>query len=227
MLPTILCGDWNMVMNFDQDTYSYLRENNIKAKKAVQNMINSFDLIDTWRVSHPDQNKYSWVSSKKPVKMARLDFFLVTPDIHALCTKSQISFGYRTDHSIISIDISLAEIQRHKGFWKLNTSLLYDEKYVNLVKNEIMLVKQEYMLTDNNGQNYIESYQDLYEVLKLRIRGVTIPYCSRKKKSENKREAELESKIMVWQGALQYAKKDSSLDPNLISSQIEVLQNEL
>ena len=32
---------------------------------------------------------------------------------------------------------------------------------------------------------------------------------------------------MVWQGALQYAKKDSSLDPNLISSQIEVLQNEL
>ena len=60
--PTILCGDRNMVMNFDQDTYSYLRENNIKAKKAVQNMINSFDLIDTWRVSHPDQNKYSWVS---------------------------------------------------------------------------------------------------------------------------------------------------------------------
>ena len=29
--PLILCGDWNLVLNFKLDTFGYIRENNVKA----------------------------------------------------------------------------------------------------------------------------------------------------------------------------------------------------
>ena len=31
-LPVVLCGDWNLVMDYSIDTYGYLKENNAKTK---------------------------------------------------------------------------------------------------------------------------------------------------------------------------------------------------
>ena len=44
--PLILCGDWNLVLNFKLDTFGYIRENNVKAREKVQELIDSLDLID-------------------------------------------------------------------------------------------------------------------------------------------------------------------------------------
>ena len=39
-LPIILCGDWNLVLNFKNDTFRYAKEQNTRAKAKVENMIN-------------------------------------------------------------------------------------------------------------------------------------------------------------------------------------------
>ena len=44
-----------------------------------------------------------------------------------------MSFGYRTDHSFIGVDINIKDTNRGKCFWKFNTSLLKD-KHVDMVK---------------------------------------------------------------------------------------------
>ena len=44
----ILCGDWNIVRYFKQDTYKYLRFNNPKARDSINQLIEQFDLSDIW-----------------------------------------------------------------------------------------------------------------------------------------------------------------------------------
>ena len=82
--------------------------------------------------------------------MARIDFFLATPDIHALIIKHVINYGYRTDHSFTAIEIDNNDLVRSKGFWKFNTSLLKDTSYVELIKWTIQNVKSEYSIIENN-----------------------------------------------------------------------------
>ena len=31
--PLIICGDWNLVLNHERDTFGYVRENNVKAQE--------------------------------------------------------------------------------------------------------------------------------------------------------------------------------------------------
>ena len=54
-----ISGDWNLVLNHSMDTVGYVRENNIKAKKKVLELIEIFELIDPWRCSYPAARKYS------------------------------------------------------------------------------------------------------------------------------------------------------------------------
>ena len=93
-------------------------------------MIQSLDLIDIWRARTPEVKKYTWVSGKRPLKMARLDFFLATPDIYAKIIGCNISHGYRIEHSLIEIELDVHGIVRGRGFWKFNQSFLHDNEYV-------------------------------------------------------------------------------------------------
>ena len=75
-----------------------------------------------------------------------------------------------------------------KGFWKLNVSLLQSKEYVDIVKREIHKTVKDYSMqievNTNNSPQYSISAQDMFETLKLRIRGRTIPYSIRKNKEK-------------------------------------------
>ena len=100
-------------------------------------MQTALDLEDVWRINNEKLKRYTWFSSKTPRQMARLDFFLTTPDIHSKLKNTSISHGYRTDHSALILELNLLEAKHGKGFWKFNTSLLHDKEYINVVKQEI------------------------------------------------------------------------------------------
>ena len=96
--------------------------------------------------------------------------------------KCNINHSYRSDHSIIELQICLNTFTKGKGFWKFNNSLLKNEKYLNLVNNIICEEKLKYELPmynldfikmNDSIQMLIDSDQFL-EVLFLRIRGETI-----------------------------------------------------
>ena len=114
--PIILCGDWNLVQDFSLDTFGYQRENNTKAKNKVLEMQVALELEDIWRINNSNLRKYTWFSSKQPRQMARLDFFLTTPDIHSQVKKHSISHDYRTDHSLLNLEINPFNSKRGKGF---------------------------------------------------------------------------------------------------------------
>ena len=91
------------------DTLGYKSPNNVNARKKVEELSSTCDLVDTWRCSNPESKRFTWTSSKKPLKMSSFDFFLVTPDFHALITRHIITFEYRSDHSLIGIEVDFRE----------------------------------------------------------------------------------------------------------------------
>ena len=54
--------------------------------------------------------------------------------------------SYRSDHSILDINIEISKFKRGKGLWKLNCNLLKNAAYIDLINNTIHKVKLEYAL---------------------------------------------------------------------------------
>lgn len=195
----IIVGDWNLVMEQHLDTKHYTRENNIRAKNEVKKLIECYNLFDIWRINNPKCKRYTW-KQRNPLKMARLDFFLVTEDFCAICHSPGIKTGYRTDHSIVTLPISLYENKRGKGFWKLNTSFLREIEYVNMIKERIKVNIERYStnnneFVNNENINLMVSDQLFFDTLKMDIRGETIKYASRKKGREIKAKKSLKKKF--------------------------------
>ena len=119
----IICGDFNLVIDPQKDCKNYVNLNNPKARSIVLDTINDLDLIDIYRTLNPNTKRYTW-RKKNPLKQARLDLFLISNSMSDLISTSAIRSGYRSDHSIVELDISLHNFKLGRGIWKLNNSLL-------------------------------------------------------------------------------------------------------
>ena len=72
--------------------------------------------------------------------------------------------GFKTDHSMITINTALHSIQLGPGYWKLNTSLLSDAYYVNQIRTTKKEVNDEYVNDDSVNPTLV------WEMIKLKIR---------------------------------------------------------
>ena len=122
----------------------------INSLKEVQNIANSLDLIDVWRVFNSDTKRFTR-RRKKPEIHYRLDFFLTSTSLSPAVTKADILARYKTDHSLITLHLANNNNPRGPGFWKLNTLFLLDSEYVNVIKKAIAEVANEY---NNNNEVY-------------------------------------------------------------------------
>ena len=111
------------IHNPDVDCLNYVNINNPKARGTVQNLILELDLIDWWREGHLEDRNYTWLK-KNPLKQARLDVFLVSNVLYTKFVETNILPGYRTDHSLITMSITMSNFTKGNSYWKFNNSLL-------------------------------------------------------------------------------------------------------
>lgn len=224
----IWCGDFNLVLNPDLDYYNYKNINNPKARDKVLELIENNNYIDPFRQLHENIRRYSW-RKKTPLKQSRLDFFLISQTLLSGLEKCNIESSYRSDHSMISLSIVFNDFKKGRGLWKFNNSLLYDENYLDCIKNIILAVKKQYAIPVYNFDN-IHSIPDasiaftindqlFLETLLMEIRGKTISYASYLKKKERMEEKELIEKIKT----LEENACDSNIDE--LSSKKQELEN--
>ena len=196
--PVIYVGDWNLVIDPEKDTKFYRSVGNISARRAVLNEIENESLVDIWREQHPNLRRYTW-KKRNPTKYSRLDYFLVSPELLPYVASSDIRYGHRTDHNVVTLTFKNADSLKRNMYWKFNNSLLKDDAYLNQIKTEIIQVKYLYALPPYSKRT-IEEDPDIqfaindqlfFETLLCHLRGITIKYASRKKKSIALREKAL------------------------------------
>ena len=176
------------MLNLEKDKKGGVAKTHNNSFKVVQEFMENLDLTDAWRVLHPDSLRYTW-RRRKPEIQCRLDFFLVSQSLMCNVTHADISTGYKTDHSMIDISITVQSNPRGPGFWKLNTSFLTEIEYVNQIKSTIQAVKEEYQNDDTMNHAL------LWEMIKMKSREQSLKYAAAKKAKILKREEDLEKAI--------------------------------
>jgi hypothetical protein len=106
--------------------------------------------------------------------------------------------GYRSDYSVVVIELKFDPFGKGCGLWKLNNILLTDKDYVMKIKELIQSVSTQY-LYDVGGYNFRcnnDIDESLFlEVLMMEIRGATISYSAYKKKEKDRIEKQLLDEI--------------------------------
>ena len=199
----ILGGDWNSTRVFAQDNKNYINHNNPRTNKAITDLCQTYNLVDSWRVNNPQKLQYTWIQGISN-KQARLDYFLITEELLSITTNNHIGPKYRSDHAPVNITINLSKHTRGPGIWKLNNSLLMDEDFIKLIKKEIIEFKLIYTATPYN-QDYIRPLSHgfelmidislFWETLLTTLRGVIITYSGKKRKESNREKKRLSQQI--------------------------------
>ena len=137
----IICGNFNIALDPAIDTNNYLHVNNPNARNAVIDLMSNFNLIDGFRMFHKNTRRYTW-RRKNPLRQSRLDYFLISDPLLDLVNSCEIRPGYRTDHSIVELTLTLCKFKRGKGIWKFNCSMLKQKEYLSVVNSLIEKEKE-------------------------------------------------------------------------------------
>jgi exonuclease III len=223
----IMAGDWNLVLDPTKDYYNYKHNNNPKAQDKVLEMSVDLQLIDVWREINPEVHRYTWRRTN-PHQQARLDFYLVSESLLSYVKHADIVYGYRSDHSLITLEIKFAQETRHTGSWKFNASLLKDQDYVQLVHNVIEETIAQYAVLVYNRQDldkipldqiqFTISDQLFLDTLLMHIRSKSMEFSSKKKRETNAQEHKLMDEINKLEQTLNRTEDDNiELQQKIIS----------
>ena len=133
----LIGGDRNLLLEPEVDGTNYKNVNKQNARVEVCNMIAELNLYDIWREEHPEVRKFTWKRKLKnnPLQLGRLDFILVSGEIVRYCHKESKLPGYRSDHSMVSVNLQMFKHTiKPKLFWAFNNQLLKDENFTKKSK---------------------------------------------------------------------------------------------
>ena len=100
----VLGGDFNCALN-ELDKRG---GRSVELKKAViqeiNNLINTHDLIDTWREKNANIQGFTWSNTSMKIQ-CRLDYFLISKDLRSSLNHAKIVPNIFSDHSALSITL--------------------------------------------------------------------------------------------------------------------------
>lgn len=157
-----------------------------KKSRVLNNVIKELGLIDPWRNNNPNGKDFIFYSNPHGC-YSRIDFFCVSKQqIHKVgnCNIESITIS---DHAPVILSLELGRDSFFK-YWRLNVSVLSDEKIIKELKHNL----KEYFQINGNDE---VSPSILWEGGKAVMRGKIIEITSRLKKARLEQQAKLESKI--------------------------------
>ena len=152
----IIVGDLNLTLDVHLDRLNTYQNNN-NSKQVLEKCMEEFYLRDIWRDRNEDVRAYTWFKSTRgeETKASRLDYALIEAGLDV----ENITFfpASFTDHRAIFVTIkTIHGIDRGKGYWKFNNTLLKNIEFVNCINNKI---SQE--LSDLEAQDPVNKWVQL------------------------------------------------------------------
>ena len=194
----LIVGDFNLVLNADMDRQGASQYNyHPKAFKVLSECIASLDLVDIWRLRNPGLRRYTWRRNKQA---SRIDFFLISFALVGTVSQTKILDRFRSDHALITLQLTTSESPRGRGYWKLNQQLLNDCKFIENTKSFISMFFENNVGTADPHM--------VWDAFKCVIRGHIIKWSSWTKKKRLEKENRLGDEIDKLNQEL-----DKALDP--------------
>ena len=182
----IIGGDFNVTLDSNFDCASG-NPSNKDSIKNIQDICLDFDLVDIWRIRNPDTKRFTW-RQKKLFIQRRLDYWLISDVCQDDIEKSDIISSINSDHSAIFLHFNNIVDQKHgPSFWKFNASLAEDGNFVTLINESIPTWLEEFKTIDDKRL--------LWNLIKYKIRQLSIKYGKERASKKRKRITDIEASL--------------------------------
>ena len=156
------------------------------SRDKLVSLMYGIGLIDAFRKSNPNVRSFSYESKSLKVS-SRIDFFLVSESIIKWVVKTNTKASNAPDHKAIVLDLNILNEKRGPGLWKFNNSLVEDNEYIGLIKENYPAIHEKY--------SYLKDDRLKWELIKMEIRSLTISYTKHKGKRCRNRVTELQNRL--------------------------------
>ena len=176
-LPLILGGDFNMVLDATLDRNGGTPSNDhISGSIELSNIIQEHQLLDVWRHIHKTKKIYTWSSPDNKIH-SRLDrIYISKQNINKIHKTQAMSIPW-TDHKQISTTILLNQNKSNgPNYWKLNTSILNDIQYKELIEN--------FWASWQKQKIQYQNFTDWWDMGKCHIKSLSMKYSANKKQQQ-------------------------------------------
>ena len=207
----VIGGDFNIALDSDLDC-SGGNPSKKDSVKNIQDLCLDYDLVDIWRIRNPETKRFTW-RQKNPLVQRRLDYWLISDVCQEDIEKSDIISSINSDHSAIVLHFNNIDRQKHgPSFWKFNASLVEDADYVKLLNESLPIWLDEFKdITDK---------RILWDLIKYRIRQVSINYSKEKARKRRKKITDIEASLKTCEENCGRSPSPENLE------QLEILKSE-
>ena len=216
----IFGGDWNTIMDNNIDKAGgAATHKNINCQQFLNRICSEWGLSDVFRLNNPDTRLFTHFD-KQFKTSTRLDYFLVDDRLVNFPTCiSNISHGFSSDHSYISLTIGGSPIHHGPGYWKFNNSHLLSEEFAHEVIN---------IISDTISSSF-DSYNGVWDTIKYKIKDYAIYFGKKTKKYRLAEKFLLQDKISSIKGEPNFHDNPEKVS-NLLSAESklnEIIKQEM
>ena len=182
----VFAGDWNTVLDNGLDKAGgAVSHKNVHCQSTLNNIMGDWGYSDVFRLNNPDARIFTHFD-KQHSTYTRLDFFLVDDNLVNLpiCC-SNISHGFNSDHSYVSLTLKGNPLSHGRGYWKLNNSHLFSEEFTNEVRSII----------NETMAGSFDSFNGVWDTIKFKVKDYAIYFGKKTKKHKLAEKKIVEDKI--------------------------------
>ena len=215
----IMAGDFNLFFNSNLDAVG---GNPSLKRKSLAKLIEfkeAYDLRDIWTVRNTKEKQFTFTQQHSSgFIQRRVDYFFILNGLQEFASTRDILTPISTDHYPVFLSLSQEKGNiRSKEFWKFNSSLIKDQKYINEIKDLIRNFDRK------NDCNF--SRQLKWEFLKYEIRKFTIHYTKGLAKEGKQKNLNLESELKKLEISLDNANNLDKYDS--IKNELEAIYDHI
>lgn len=167
----IIGGDYNCVMNINLDrqfanTNTSTHVTHDEGSRELSHFLSKHNLEDIWRRRNPSVKLFSFARNNSK---SRIDLFLTSNAIDNEIENCNITKFPFSDHCAITLQLITNNITRGPGTWKLNTSILENEQYIEMIEC--------FWRTWVKQKNNFKDLRQWWDMTKFHIKSLTIDFC--------------------------------------------------
>lgn len=133
----ILAGDFNQVSDPLLDRSKFSGQTTAKDRAAMHMIIEDLGLVDIWRLINHSDREYTFFSHCHQ-SYSRIDMFLISNTLIKQVVNCKINAMALSDHVAVGLSIDINTDTEKKGRWRMNTSLLQDEYFNQMLKDDLI-----------------------------------------------------------------------------------------